>query len=312
VKTVSVVVPVYNEEQNIRLMYQAVCAVFRDKLPEYNFEIIYIDNYSADGTRAELETLTDEDKRVKYIFNATNFGFVRSSYYGLLQATGDCVVMIFADMQDPPELIEQFVRQWEQGHKIVVGVKTGSNESKIVYAFRSLYYKFIKKICAIDHISQFNGFGLYDASFIQELRLIDDPLPYFRGIVAEMGPPSAKVYYQHGVRKKGKSSFNFFRMYDVAMLGITSYSKAMVRLSMFLGLMIAAASVIVALITLIFKLFRIIDYPIGTAATIFGIFFFGSVQLVFIGILGEYISNINIRTMKRPLVSEEKRKNFDV
>lgn len=310
-KTITVVVPTYNEEENIDLIYERIKKVFTEKISNYKYKILFIDNCSKDKTKAKIRELACCDKDVQYIFNVKNFGFSRSTFYGLTQATGDAVVLIFADMQDPPEIIEQFVYEWEQGNKVVVGIKNKSDESALMYFVRKCYYKFINMITDISHIEQFTGFGLYDKSVIEVFRQVEDSLPYLRGIVAELAPEGKKVFYTQNVRKHGMSSFNFWKLYDVAMLGITSYSKALMRMATCIGGVISIFSLLVALITMILKIFNLTDYPIGSAAIIFGVFFLGSMQLVFIGILGEYISNINIRTMKRPLVVEEERANFD-
>jgi glycosyltransferase involved in cell wall biosynthesis len=308
-KTVSVVVPVFNEEENIVLIYDRLTKVF-EKVP-YILEMLFIDNCSTDRSRERIEELCSKDKRVKSIFNARNFGFTRSTFYGLLNATGDCAILIFADMQEPPEVIPEFLAAWEDGSKIVIGVKRKSTENPIMYFIRSLYYRFIEKISDIDHIKQFVGFGLYDRSFLEILKELDDPIPYLRGIVAELGYKISRVEYNQNARQKGKTKFNFFKLYDVAMLGITSYSKVLMRLSTIIGFVLAIICMIIAGVTFIIKLFNWEYFSVGVAALTIGVFFLGSIQLFFIGILGEYILNINERVMKRPLVVEEKRINFD-
>lgn len=310
-KTVTVVIPTYNEEGNVFLTYERLNRVFCDHLPEYQLEILYIDNCSTDSTRAEICALAGKDTRVKAIFNARNFGFTRSTYYGLSQAEGDCAVLMFADMQDPPEVIPEMVQKWEEGNKIVVGIKNKSKESPFMYFIRGIYYRFVARISEVEHIEQYDGFGLYDQSFVKVLRELKDSVPYLRGIVSELGFKRAEVFYEQDIRKNGKSSFNFIKMYDVAMLGITSYSKAFMRAATFVGLGIGTISMVIALFTFIKKLLFWNSFPIGTAAISIGVFFFGGIQLFFIGIIGEYISNINIRVMNRPLVIEEKRLNFD-
>ncbi|MDO4490603.1 MAG: glycosyltransferase [Lachnospiraceae bacterium] len=309
-KTITVVVPTYNEEGNIQGTYDRLRHVFETQLPQYRLEILYIDNLSTDRTRAKICSLAEQDDRVKAIFNARNFGYSRSIYYGLSQATGDAAVLMNADMQDPPEVIPEMVRKWEEGSKVVVGIKNKSRESRILYFIRQVYYRFIKKISEIEHIEQYDGFGLYDQSFIRVLREVRDSNPYLRGIVSELGFCRSEVYYEQDVRKAGKTKFNFFRLYDVAMLGITSYSKVFMRLATFSGLIIGSLSIATAIFTLVRKLLFWSKFPIGTAAISIGVFFFGGIQLFFIGIIGEYISNINIRVMGRPLVVEERRINF--
>lgn len=214
-------------------------------------------------------------------------------------------------MQDPPEVIPKFIEQWEQGNKIVVGIKAQSYENPFIYFIRACYYKIIRKISEIDHINQFDGFGLYDRTFIDVLRNLDDSLPYLRGIIAELGFRRADVYYTQEKRQHGHTNFNFFKLYDLAMLGITSYSKIVMRIATLLGFSVAVVSVCIASFTFIYKLFNWNSYPVGNAAISIGVFFFGAVQLFFIGLLGEYILNINTRVLHRPLVIEECRINFE-
>lgn len=310
-KTVTVVVPTYNEEDNIPLVYKRLTEIFENELPEYRLEIQFIDNFSTDRSREIIERLASTDNRVKAIFNARNFGFTRSTFYGITQATGDCVVYICADMQDPPEIIPRFVEKWEEGHKIVIGIKNKSRENPLMYAIRRLYYFLLKRISEIEHINQFDGFGLYDKSFVEVLRTLDDSLPYLRGIIAELGYQRAEVYYTQEKRKLGKTKFNFLKLYDLAMLGITSYSKVIMRMATLMGFTVALISLIVAFATFIYKLTHWDAYPIGSAAISIGVFFFGAVQLFFIGLLGEYVMGINTRTMHHPLVIEERRVNFE-
>lgn len=309
-KTITVVIPTYNEEQNIQAVYDRVSGIFQAELTDYMMEILFIDNASTDRSRAIIEELSGRDQRVQAIFNATNFGFSRSSYYGLSQAEGDCAVMLYADMQDPPEVIPQFVAKWEEGYKVVTGIKSQSKENPLMYAIRGVYYKILSKISETEHIRQFDGFGLYDASFVSLLRKMKDPLPYLRGLVAEYGCRRTEVEYTQEKRKAGKTSFNFARYYDVAMLGLTSSTKAIMRMATFLGLIMAGLCFLVALITIIMKLVNWDYYDVGTAAIIVGIFFVGAVQIFFLGFLGEYILNINIRVMQHPIVVEERRINL--
>lgn len=309
-KTITIVIPTYNEEENIPLIYQRVTALFQEQLSNYRYEIQFIDNCSTDHSRREILALAEQNPQVKAIFNAKNFGFTRSTFYGLTQAEGDCAVLLFADMQDPPEVIPSFVEKWEQGAKLVTGIKKQSKESPVMYLIRKCYYSLIKKISDIDHIAQFDGFGLYDASFISVLRKLDDPLPYLRGIVAELGYQRAEVPYTQEKRLHGKTSFNFLRLYDQAMLGITSYSKIVMRLATLIGFGVSMISLLIAAVTFIYKLLNWNSFPVGNAAISIGVFFFGAVQLFFIGLLGEYVLCINVRTMHRPLVIEEQRINF--
>ncbi len=309
-KTITVVIPTYNEEQNIQAVYDRVSGIFSSELTGYNMEILFIDNASTDRSRELIEVLCERDKRVQAIFNATNFGFSRSSYYGLSQAEGDCAVMLYADMQDPPEVIPQFVAKWEEGYRVVTGIKSRSKENPLMYAVRGIYYKILSRISETEHIKQFDGFGLYDASFVALLRRMKDPMPYLRGLVAEYGCKRTQVQYTQEKRKAGKTSFNFARYYDVAMLGLTSSTKAIMRMATFLGLLMAGLCFLIALVTLILKLVNWNYYDVGTAAIIVGIFFVGAVQIFFLGFLGEYILNINIRVMQHPIVVEERRINL--
>lgn len=309
-KTITIVIPTYNEEENIPLVYQRVTELFLEQLAAYQYEILFIDNYSTDRSRQEISSLAEHDPHVKAIFNAKNFGFTRSTFYGLTQAEGDCAVLLFADMQDPPEVIPDFVRGWEQGFKIVTGIKMQSRESPFMYLIRKFYYRIIKRISEIDHIEQFDGFGLYDASFLQVLRELDDSLPYLRGIIAELGYQRKDIPYIQDKRLHGKTSFNFLRLYDQAMLGITSYSKIVMRLATLIGFFTAVISLIIAVFTLFYKLTHWDSFPVGNAAISIGVFFFGAVQLFFVGLLGEYVLSINARVLHRPLVIEERRINF--
>lgn len=309
-KTVSVVIPTYNEIENIQDGYVRVKGIL-DSLSGWDYEILYIDNYSTDGTRNALKKLAKEDSKVKVILNAVNVGWSRSSFFGLLNSSGDAVVLLSADMQEPPELIPTFIAEYEKGHKIVVGIKNKSKENPIKYAVRNLFYAILKKTAEINHIEQFMGFGLYDKKFIEVLRQLDDPLPYLRGIVAELGGERAEIYYTQDVRKKGKTHFNFWGMYDLAMLGITSYTKNIMRLATIGGLFLGVVSLVISLVTFFLKVFGVVDYPLGTAAIIVALFFFGAVLMFFVGLLGEYVLCINTRVMKRPLVVVEERLNFD-
>ena len=310
-KKISVVVPTYNEYENVELLVNEVNKVFEDGLNDYDYEIIFIDNYSLDKTRDKIIEMAVKDKRIKAIFNAKNFGQLNSPYHGMTQATGDCVILMVADLQDPPEKIKEFVAEWEKGYKIVVGIKTKSKESKIMYFLRTMFYKTIKKISNVEHIEHFTGFGLYDKDFIKILGSLNDPQPYLRGIVAELGFTRKEISYTQPQRKFGKTKNNFFTLYDIGMLGITSYSKVVLRTATIFGFIIAGLSILVSIIYLILKLLYWNMFPAGTAPIIIGMFFLGGIQLFFIGFLGEYIMNINTRVMNRPLVVEEERINFD-
>lgn len=310
-KTITVVVPTFNEEANIMKLYHRVRKVFQEQLPDYICNLQFIDNASTDGTRTLIRELCKKDETVTAIFNASNFGFARSQFYGLSQATGDCAVMLCADMQDPPEVIPQFVREWESGYKIVVGIKNKSRENPLIYFARGCYYKLIHRIANIDHINQFDGFGLYDRAFIRVLKDLRDPLPYLRGIVSELGFPRKEIPYIQDRRRDGKSKeLHFLSLYDLSMLGITSYSKVLMHLCTLCGAVVSGLSMLVALYVLVKKLLFWDTYEMGGAAVQVGIFFLGSLQLFFIGFIGEYIVNMNIRIMQHPLVVEEERINF--
>lgn len=310
-KKISILVPCYNEEENVLPMSKALTEVLRDSLSSYDYEIVFIDNHSTDKTREILESICSLDKKIKAIFNCRNFGQFNSPYYGMLQCTGDCVITVCADFQDPVELIPKFVSEWENGYKIVCGIKTASKENKIMRFFRTCYYKVIKKMSSTEQIEHFTGFGLYDRSFIEVLRNLKDPTPFLRGIVAELGPERKEIEYEQAKRRAGKTHNNFYTLYDAAMLSFTSYTKIGLRLATFLGTIISCASVIIGLVYLILKLCNWHNFPMGMAPVLIGMFFLGAIQLFFIGFLGEYILNINTRVMNRPLVVEEKRINFD-
>lgn len=310
-KTISIVIPTYNEEVNIPLIYDRIISLFHHDLQQYKYEILFIDNCSTDESQSQILKLAKNNKYVKAIFNAKNFGFSRSTFYGITQSLGDCCILLFADMQDPPDLITEFVKQWERGYKIVIGIKNKSKENKLMYWIRSCYYAVLRKICEVDHIEQFDGFGLYDKSFLDVLRALDDPMPYLRGMVAELGYARKEIYYTQEKRMYGKSNFDFFNLYDTAMLGITSYSKIIMRLATLFGFGIAIFSLLIAGLTFVYKILNWDTFPVGNAAISIGVFFFGAVQLFFIGILGEYVLNINTRILHRPLVIENRRINFE-
>lgn len=309
-KKVSVLIPTYNEIENVELLCQAIISEFQ-KLPQYVFEIVFIDNASTDGTRDKLRLMCAEDHRIRAILNAKNFGQNNSPYYGLLQMTGDCVILMSADFQDPVEMIPKLLAEWENGFCIVSAVKTSSKENKLIRFFRTCYYRLIKKFSDVEQIEHFTGFGLYDQSFIRVLRKLDDPTPFLRGIVAELGSRRKEVEYEQQKRKAGKSKNNFFTLYDVAMLSITSYTKIGLRLATFMGIVVAFLSILIALVYLVMKLVRWDTFNAGMAPVLIGMFFLGAVQLIFMGLIGEYILNMNRRIMNRPLVVEEERINFE-
>ncbi len=309
-KKISIVIPTYNEEQNVIPLYEAILATFNKSLIEYDYEFLFIDNKSQDSTRDKIRIICEKDQNVKAIFNAKNFGQFNSPYYGLTQSSGDCVILMCADFQDPVDVIPQFVEEWEKDYKIVIGIKTTSKENKLMYFLRSCYYKMVKKISEVDQIEHFTGFGLYDKDFINILSTLEDPTPYLRGIVAELGYERKEIPYEQAKRRAGKTSNNWYKLYDAGMLGITSYSKVLMRIATMLGFAFSALSLLISFIYLVLKLIFWDSFPIGTAPIVVGIFLFGSIQIFFIGLLGEYVLNINTRVMKRPLVIEEQRINF--
>lgn len=304
-------IPCYNEEENARPIYEAVRDMFLKDLPNYEYEILFIDNKSQDRTRSILREICREDKGVKAIFNTRNFGQFNSPYYGLMQTTGDCSIILCADFQDPVELIPEFVHHWEQGYKIVIGQKTKSRENKLVYFLRGCYYKLIRKMSSVEMIEQFTGFGLYDKSFVQVLRDLKDPTPFIRGIVAELGPERKEIPYTQPKRRAGKTSNNFFSLFDAAMLSFTSYTKVGMRIAEFAGFSVASLSFLIGMFYLVAKLIWWDSFTAGYAPTMIAIFFMGGVQLAFMGFLGEYVLSINERMKNRPLVIEECRLNFE-
>lgn len=309
-KTLTVCIPCFNEEDNIRDVYSQVNEVLSQYRTKYRTHIMFIDNDSTDSTRAHIAKLAQEDSSVLAIFNAMNFGFVKSQFYGLTQAPGDAVILMAADLQDPPQTIPSLVEQWEKGSKVVTAIVKKSKENILMFWVRKIYYKIIHRLSDVSQIEHFNGYALYSREFIEVIKNIRDPQPYLRGMVAELGFKRTSIHYEQAKRQKGETKFNFFKLYDLAMLGLTSYSKSMMRISTLLGFFLAFLSFLVGMYTLIVKLLNWDNYPIGTAAIIIGIFVLGSIQLFFIGMLGEYILNINARLLNRPLVIEEKRINF--
>ncbi len=309
-KLVSVMVPCYNEAENVEAIIAAIIRQM-EELPQYAFEVLLIDNCSTDGTREIIRRICAGEKRVKAIFNVKNFGQFNSPYYALLQCRGDCAISICADFQDPVEMIPEFLRYWEEGYQIVCGVKTSSKESRLMYGLRTIYYKLIKKFSAVDQIEHFTGFGLYDRSFLDVLRSLNDPTPFLRGIVAELGGRRKEIPYEQPLRRAGKTHNNWYTLYDAAMLSVTSYTKVGMRIAVFAGAIFAIISLLIGLVYLVMKLIYWDRFVAGQAPSVIITSLMGSILLCFIGILGEYISAINMRTMHRPLVVEEERLNFD-
>jgi glycosyltransferase involved in cell wall biosynthesis len=304
-----VVSPCFNEEANVEELHRRVKAVFTSE-PVYTFEHIFIDNASPDGTVAVLKRMAAVDPTVKIIVNTRNFGYIRSPYHALLAARGDAVVMMASDLEDPPELILDFLRKWEEGFKVVMAVKSSSEESSIIFLLRQAYYRLVKRLSNVELVSNFTGFGLYDQSVIEVLSAIDDPYPYLRGIIPELGFESAKIEYKRKLRSRGITKSNFFSLYDVAMLGITSNSKIPLRIATISGFVLSILGFLFGTVYLVAKLLFWNEFPLGIAPLVIGIFFTFSIQLFFLGLLGEYVLMIHTQVMKRPLVIEKERINF--
>jgi glycosyltransferase involved in cell wall biosynthesis len=308
-KLISVVTPCYNEEGNVEELHQQVKDVFQT-LPDYDYEHIFIDNASTDRTVEILKGLANHDPRVKIIVNARNFGFVRSSYYGILQGYGDAVVLLLADLQDPPSLIRDFIQRWEAGYEVIFGTRSSSHESFVLFRVKKMYYYVLSRIADVQLTRDTTGFGLYDQRVIQQIRNIEDPYPYFKGLIAELGFRVTTIPYKSGVRKRGVSSANFYMLYDYAMLGITSHSRVPLRVATIMGFVMSMLSIIIAFAYLIAKLIFWDFLPTGMASLLVGLFFISSIQLFFIGIIGEYLGLLHLRNLRRPVVLERERINF--
>lgn len=308
-KLVSVVLPTYNEELNVHEIYSQVAAYFKEG-SKYDLEILFIDNDSQDNTVRELKKIGEADKRVKAIVNARNFGHIRSPMHGIFQASGDIVIFMASDLQDPPSLIPEFLQKWEEGYPIVLGIKKQVEENFALAWVRRFYYDLVSSLAEIRLFKNFTGFGLYDRRIIEILREMQDPYPYFRGLISEIGFPTAQIYFNKPARKRGISANNFYTLYDIAMLGITNHSKIPLRLAVMAGFCMAMGSLFIAFCYFVAKLIFWNTFSIGMAPLIIGLFFFSSVQLFFIGILGEYIGSIYTQVQKRPLVVEKERINF--
>ena len=309
-KMISFMIPCYNEKENVVPMSEAIVNLMQTDLAGYDYELLFIDNCSTDGTRELLRQICAGNKKIKAIFNAKNFGQFNSPYHAMCQTVGDCTVTLCCDFQDPVEVIPQFVHEWENGYKIVCGIKTTSKENKIMRFLRTCYYKLIRKMSDVEQIEHFTGFGLYDKSFIEVLKTLDDPTPFMRGIVAELGYRRKDVPYEQQRRAAGKTHNNFFTLSDAAMLSFTTYTKMGLRLATIMGFIMSILSLIVALVYLIMKLVWWDRFVAGMTPILLMVTILGSMQLFFIGFLGEYVLNINKRVMHRPLVIEEERINF--
>ena len=309
-KTITIVTPCYNEEDNIEEVWRQARSVMQD-IPGVAYEHLFIDNCSTDSTPALLRAMAASDKRVKVILNARNFGHIRSPYHGLMQAGGDEAALLVADLQDPPALMREFVQHWLGGGRIVVGVKPSADESSVMFAVRRLYYRTISRIADVKLIQNFTGFGLYDRQVLDVMRRIDDPYPYFRGLVSEVGFDAVQIPYNQPRRKRGITKNNFYTLYDIAMLGITSHSRVPLRMATMIGFALSAVSLLISLGYLVAKLVFWSEFALGTAPLLIGMFFFASIQLFFIGLLGEYVGAILTHVARRPLVVERERINFN-
>ncbi len=307
----SIVTGCFNEADNVTELYERICRTFADELPGYAFELIFIDNASTDKTVEVLKDIGRTDKRVKIIVNNRNFGHIRSGYHALLQAKGEATIALASDLQDPPEMIPKFVKKWEEGYKVVLAQKTNSEESPLFFLVRRIYYNVINRLSEIELAKNVTGFGLYDHQVIEDIRRIDDPYPYFRGLICDLGYKQALIPFTQPARKCGFTKNNFYTLWDLAMLGITNHSKVPLRLATFAGFGVGTFSFLVALGYLIYKLLFWSSFQLGTAPLVIGMFFIGAVQLVFIGLLGEYIGAIHTQVLRRPPVIEKERINFD-
>ena len=310
-KTISILIPCYNEEENVVPISKAIVEELSKNLSQYDYEIVFIDNDSKDNTRILLREICKGNPRIRAIFNAKNFGQFNSPYYGMLQTSGDCTILMCCDFQDPIEMIPTLVEEWVKGAKIVSCIKTKSKENPIMRFMRTIYYRIIKKMSSIDQIEHFTGFGLYDKSFIDVLRNLKDPTPFLRGIVAELGFKRVNIEYTQAKRRAGKTHNNFFTLFDAAMLSFTSYTKVGLHLVTIAGMILSVLSFIAALVYFVLKLIMWDSFSAGIAPLIIAIFFFSAVELLFIGFVGEYVMSINTRVMNRPLVIEEERINFE-
>jgi glycosyltransferase involved in cell wall biosynthesis len=309
-KLITIITPCYNEVLNVREVHRRVRAVAA-QLAEYRFDHLFVDNASKDGTIEVLREMAAEDPSVKVILNARNFGPDRSGMNALLQAQGDAVGSVAADLQDPPELFVEMIREWEKGSPIVAAIKSSSDESGLMYRIRTAYYRLVARLANVEVLEHFTGFGLYDRNVVEQIRKnFRDPYPYFRGMIAELGLPVAKVFYNQARRERGITKNNFYMLYDFAMLGITNLSKVPLRLVIFSGFVSALISFVLGVFYLVYKLLFWQNFTVGVAPVVLGLFFLGSVQLIALGIIGEYVGSIHTLVLNRPLVTEKERINF--
>jgi len=308
-KTISIVSGCFNEEGNLHEFHARVTAVLK-KFPQYDYEIIMADNCSTDNSRSVIREIASQDTRFKAILNANNFGHIRSPYNALLQASGDAIVILCSDLQDPPEMIETFLLKWEEGYRVVCAVKPQTKANPVMFLVRRFYYHLLASCSEIHQIQNFTGFGLYDRKVIEALKKYHEPYPYFRGLISEIGFKRIEVPFVQAARKHGKTKNNFFTLYDIAMTGFVNHTKLPLRLAAFMGFVVAGLSLIAALVYFIYKLLYWDQFNVGLAPLVIGVFFFSSVQLIFIGIIGEYIGAIWTQVKNKPLVIEEERINF--
>jgi glycosyltransferase involved in cell wall biosynthesis len=309
-KLISVVAPCYNEEGNVEELHAQITATFA-AMPDYDYELIFIDNASKDSTAQILRELAARDSHVRVILNNRNFGHIRSPYHGMLQGKGDAVILIASDLQDPPALIPEFLKHWESGFKVVLGQKNKSEESRVIFALRSMYYRVVRRLAEVELLEHVTGFGLYDRQVLESLRRLGDSYPYLRGLVSELGFSTARVVYAQPLRKRGLTKNNFYSLFDIAMLGVTTHSKVPLRIATMMGFAMSVLSFLAGFGYLIYKLLFWNTFNAGVAPLVIGLFFISSVQLFFLGIIGEYIGFIHTQVFKRPLVIERERVGFD-
>jgi glycosyltransferase involved in cell wall biosynthesis len=310
-KLISIVTPCYNEEDNVEKLYEIVKEIMAKKLPNYNYEHIFIDNASQDATVKILKKIAINDKNIKIIINSRNFGHLRSPVYGMFQASGDAIILLVADLQDPPETIPLFVKKWEDGDDIVLAIKESSEENRLMFSLRKLYYGILSSLSEIEIFQNFTGFGLYDKKAMDAIKQLKDPYPFFRGMVAEIGFKVSKIKYSQPVRKRGETKNDFYTLYDAGVLGIISNSKIPLRVAIFTGFTFGILSFLIGLGYFIVKLIYWDQMDLGTAPLIIVTSFMFSILLFFVGIVGEYIGAIYTQLLNRPLVFEIERVNFD-
>jgi dolichol-phosphate mannosyltransferase len=309
-KLISIAIPCYNEEDNIPELYKRLSEIFT-LVESYDFEVVFIDNDSSDKTVQILKDIASKDPRIKIIINTRNFGQICSPYWGLMQTTGDASILMVSDLQEPPEMIPLFIEEWEKGWKVVMAVKPTSKTNGLLHILRRTYYRLLNAISSVRLVSDTTGFGLYDRQIISHLKKIDDPYPYLRGLICELGYPIKQLSFNQPQRIRGISKNNFYLLFDYAMLGIISHSLVPIRLATIFGFVTAIASVVIAIYYTVMKLIYWYTFPIGMAPLVVGFFFFNGLLFIFIGLLGEYVGSIHTYVKNRPIVIEKERINFD-